>query len=288
MTDLVITSFNGQELLKKQLPVVLKFSPNIHKIIVVDDASTDGTVEFLKSKYPKIECIPNPKNLGFTKSTNIGVSHSKADFVVLLNNDVYPQKHYLDSALKLFKTPDIFAVTFNEIHSSWPDVTWQGKISFTEGQDKSTARWSAWASGGSSIVRRSIWERLGGFNPIYSPGYWEDIDLGWRAWKMGYKIVWDPRSTVEHIHESTFGKLNPNFVSMLKQRNELLFNWQNISEPKLVLSHIKYLTTYSLTHPGFFKVILAALGKLPETQPLTHPITSDSSILKQINLPYHE
>ena len=182
-TDIVITSFNGRKLLEKQLPIVYKNSPGINQIIVVDDHSFDNTATFLAANYPKIKLIINPKNLGFTRATNIGVAASRADFVVLLNNDVYPQKGYLTPALKHFSNPDVFAVTFNETHSSWPNVTWDGKLQYTQGTDKTTAVFSAWASGGSSIIRHSVWNTLTGFNPLFSPGYWEDIDLGWRAWK---------------------------------------------------------------------------------------------------------
>lgn len=286
--DIVITSFNGRELLKKQLPIVISASPQINQIIVVDDASSDDTVDFLKKHYPQIKCIHNASNQGFTKSTNIGVSHSQADYVVLLNNDVYPQENYLESPLAILKNQQVFAVTFNEIHSSWPVVTWRGKVSFIQGSDKTTTRLSLWASGGSSIVRRSTWQILGGMNPIYSPGYWEDIDLGWRSWKAGYKIVWDPQAKVEHIHESTFGKLNPKYISLVKQRNELLFNWQNISDVHLVLSHIKFLVIHTLKHPGYLKVIINALQKIPQTKSLSLRKVPDQDVLKSVNQPYNE
>lgn len=286
--DIVITSFNGKSLLEKQLPVVIKNSPQATQIIVVDDASSDNTVEYLAKEFPKVVCISNIANQGFTRSTNIGVAASKADFVVILNNDVYPEPDYLVSSVKYFTNPKVFAVTFNETNSSWPLISFGGKLQYVRGEKSQEPILSAWGSGGSSMVRRSLWHALKGFDPIFSPGYWEDIDLGWRAWRMGYKIIWDPRSTVVHKHESTFSKLTPSFVSMIKQRNELLFNWKNITDPKLLTEHLAFLAKYTFSHPGYLKVIITALTQLNSIKRLHHTPYSDGYILHTVNRPYHD
>ena len=283
--DIVITTYNGRHLLKKHLPNIIKNSGPINQIIVVDDGGDDDTASFLQQFYPEITYLKNPQNLGFTKSTNRGVALSKADLVVLLNNDVSPQKDYLKNATKYFKDKKVFAVTFNEIHSSWPQVSWQnGKLHFTQGEDKTKPRFSAWASGGSSIINRNIWNKLGGMNEIYSPGYWEDIDLGWRAWKANFQIIWDPQSTVDHQHESTFRKLDPNYLNLIKQRNELLFIWQNITDQNFLKSHYHFLLTHTLKHPGYLKVILAALKFLPKLKHNQLLKLTDEEILSSINL----
>lgn len=282
---IVIPSFNGRKILQKSLPVVIKNSPN-SKIIVVDDGGSDQTPQFLRSNFPKVKVIRTNKNYGFPVSVNRGVAAATSEFVVLLNNDVYPEKGYLDEALKYFKDSDIFAVTFCEENSSWPQTSWyNGKLHYTQAADKTQAVCSTWASGGSCIVRRAVWQKLRGFNPIYSPGYWEDIDLGWRAYKAGYKIVWTPNARVIHQHESTFKKLNQAWVNLVKQRNELLFIWQNISDFKLIMSHLWFLKKYTLFHPGYLKVILSALSKLPEARINKIKVRSDKEILELVNQP---
>lgn len=289
--DIIIPSFKGKKLLQKHLPDVLKHSPDCG-IIVINDGPDDGTVEYLNKHFPKVKYLQNSKNLGFPKTINRGVAASKADYVVLMNNDVSPQKGYLTSALKILDDPKVFAVTFNEQQSSWPKVVWHnGKITFTRGQDKNKARYSAWASGGSSIIKRSLWKQLGGFNPLYSPGYWEDIDLGWRAWKLGFRIVWDPDSNVIHQHESTFKTLPQNKLNLLKQRNELLYHWQTITDSNLIFSHLKFLLTHTLAHPGYIKVILAALLLTPQVTKNYIRLNrqakvTDRHILKTVNTPY--
>jgi len=284
--DLVIPSYNARHLLEKNLPKVIKHSPKINKIIVVDDGSSDDTQKYLKENFKNSLVVTNSKNLGFPKSVNKGFMASKADLVLLLNNDVYPTGTYLDKALKHFQDPKVFAVTLNEKHSSWPRVSWsKGKFQYSQGKDKLTPRYSPWASGGSAIFRKSIWDELGGLNEIYSPGYWEDIDIGWRAWKSGYKIIWEPSSKIIHEHQSTFSKLDQDRINLVKQRNELLFIWQNFSSLKYVLSHLLFLFSYTLTHPGFLKVILAAVKKLPQSKRIKNTKLRDEDVLEIANKP---
>lgn len=283
--DIVIPHFGDRKLLETNLPLVVKLSTQINKIIIIDDTGISDLNSF-GSLSRKITIITNPKNLGFTQSVNIGFKHSSADFVVLLNNDVYPEKNYIIETLNYFTDPKVFAVNFNETHSSWPVVSWSGgKLQFTRSEDKSKAVYTAWASGGSAMFRKTIWDELGGFDEVFSPGYWEDIDIGWRAWKSGYKIIWQPEGMVVHHHESTFNKLNPSFVNLIKERNELLFTWKNINHKKLIANHLQFLVSYSITHPGFLKVIFAALAKKTLCRPMPVGVITDLEILSIINQP---
>lgn len=286
--DIVIPSYNAFHLLEKNLPSVIKYSGDFNKIIVVDDGSTDETKEKLAKHFPEVVCIRHEKNSGFSVSVNQGVSFSKADYIVLLNNDVYVNKDYLVSPLKyLNKDSHLFAINFNETSSSWPKVWWgSGKMQFTRAEDKSKTFYCAWPSGGSAILRRSTWEDLGGLNEIYSPAYWEDIDLGWRAWKAGYKIIWVPDSSVVHDHESTFGLLDKNFLNNLKQTNELVFTWQNFSDIKLRISHYWFLLSYTALHPGYLKIIIRALLKYTKGGHLSKGIVTDHEIFSTINKEY--
>jgi GT2 family glycosyltransferase len=281
--DIIIPSFNGKYLLEKHLPEVLKNSGYLNRVIIIDNGSTDGTVNWLEEYYPEIIIVKNKTNLGFTKPINQGVAKSNAQFFVLLNNDVRPEKDYLKNTLRFFQDEKVFAVSFNEKESSWPLVSWDGKIQFTRGEDKSKPRSTAWASGGSAIFNRKIWDKLGGFNEVYAPFYWEDIDIGYRAWKSGYKIIWDNESQVVHEHESTAKKINPSYLNLIKQRNELLFNWIIITDKDLVHSHQKYLFSYTLKHPGYLKVIVAALIRRYSNRQETSFVRTDKEVLSLVN-----
>ena len=282
--DIVIPHYNGLSLLQKHLPRVIVNSPEVQTIIVVDNASNDGSDTYLQ-KFSKVRVIHNQTNLGFTMAINQGVKSSDADFIVLINNDVSPQSGYIKKTLPFFEDSTVFAVNFNETNSSWPKVWWsEGKLQYERGSQKEKSLYSLWASGGSAIYRKTIWDKLSGFNEIYSPGYWEDIDLGWRAWRAGYKIIWQPEGQVIHEHESSFRKLNTDYVNALRQRNELLFIWQNITEKSKVTGHRKFLLTYTLKHPGYIKIIFSALAQSSRMISPTNGL-SDSQILQAVNNP---
>lgn len=287
--DVVIPSYNGQKLLEENLPLLFKFASNqISKVIIVDDGSTDSTKSFLNQKYKNVVYIKNNANLGFSKSVNIGVSASSADYVVLLNNDVKVKKDFLKEPLKIMeRDKNLFAVNFNESNSSWPLVSWsKGKMQFTRSNKKDKAYYCAWASGGSSLIRKNFYEQIGGLNEIFSPAYWEDIDLGWRAWKNGWAIIWTPNSNVDHDHESTTSRLDKQYLSNLKQVNELVFTWLNFSELTYKVDHLLNIFFYALTHPGYFKIIFAAYKKYASAKKYNQGNISSSSIFSKINKVY--
>lgn len=284
--DIIIPSFNGKHLLKKHLPSVIENTKDLGEIIVIDNGSEDGTVEWLSENYSKVKIIRNSKNLGFTKPVIQGIKLSKSKYFILLNNDVEPYQGYLDTPLKYLEDEKIFSVTFTEKNSTWPNISLdQGKLNFTEGKNTSEAHYSTWASGGSAIFNREIYDKIGGFNPIYAPFYWEDVDLGYRAWKMGYKIIWDNHSLVDHQHESTAKKLDKNYINTVKQRNELLFNWVNITDSKLRARHLVYIFKRVLSHPKYIFIVIKALLKFISNSHTYKSKLSDYEVLANVNIP---
>lgn len=285
LIDVIIPSFNARYLLEKNLPSIVKNTENLGKLIIIDNGSEDDTVTWLNENFPETIIVRNKTNLGYNKPVSQGIAKSDSEFFILINNDVRPHEGYVAKSMPYFSDPDVFAVTFNEEGSSWPDMSWaSGKMQFTRGTDKSKPVLSGWASGGSAIFRRSVWNELGGLDEIYAPFYWEDIDVGYRAWKSGYKIIWEPESSVLHDHESTSKKLDPKYISLIKQRNELLFNWLNVSDSDYKLGHLIFLAKHTLAHPGYLRVIFSALWRF-----LTHPhlkrnfIISDKNVLSHIS-----
>jgi GT2 family glycosyltransferase len=270
--SIIIPTWNGKKLLQKNLPKVVEaVSDQKAEIIVVDDGSTDGTAAYLKNLKPKssmIRIIRLKENQGFASACNLGVKNSSGKIVVLLNNDVIPEKGFLKPLQKDLSDPKVFAVSCNEVGGKWggpPRANFEnGFLHYTPGKKTKKTVHSLWASGGSAAFDRKTWFKLGGFDLLFSPFYWEDIDLSYRAWKRGYRVLWEPESRVSHRHESTISRLSESYVSLIKQRNELLFLWKNITSPKLILEHKKFLLKRAIKHPGYFRVVLSALVKLPQ------------------------
>jgi len=260
-TSIIIPTWNGKELLEKNLSQVLKTIPENCEVIVVENGSTDGSKEYLnqlKIESSKLKVIINKKNLGFIKGCNQGVQKALGDYVVLLNNDVLPKKNFLQNGLRHFKEPDTFAVSFNEINNDggWSDISWyDGYFNYLPGEKTEKPHISGWASGGSAVFRKTMWDKLGGLDEMYAPFYWEDVDISYRGWKMGWKIIWDPEAKVIHDHESTISRLDKNFVNRIKERNQLLFIWKNITDADLKFKHNLGLIQRVLTGPNYLKII---------------------------------
>jgi len=266
--SIVIPNWNGKKLLKKNLPAVLKTGAD--EVIVVDDGSTDGSKRYiseltkLRINGLKIRAIFNKKNLGFAASVNKGVRAAKGKIVVLLNNDVVPEKNFLKPLEEDFEDPKVFAVSLGEPQWSWAKGKWvRGFIEHEPGKKTKKPHISFWASGGSGAFRKDIWEKLGGMDELFYPFYWEDVDLSYRAWKRGYKIIWDPRVVVYHKHEGTIGRFSKKYVSLIAERNRLLFIWKNITSPKMILEHKFWLIKKLLTNFGYWQPFLMALLKFP-------------------------
>jgi len=267
--SVVIPTWNGEKLLRKNLAEVVqavKLSGCQAEIIIVDNGSMDGSVEYLKKL--KVKVIGLDKNYGFSYACNLGVERAKGEIVVLLNNDVIPQKDFLKYALLHFENPKVFAVSFHEPNWSWAKIEWKkGFIEHSPGPKSDKVHISGWASGGSAAFRKSIWDKLGGFDSLYQPFYWEDMDLSYRAWKRGYQILWEPKAIVHHKHEGTIKRFSRDYVRTISERNQLLFIWKNIASPKMMLEHKFWLGLKLIKNPGYFKPFLAALVKSPQILP---------------------
>lgn len=262
--SIVIPNWNGEHKLKKNLPRVLKLK-GILEIIVVDDTSTDGSVSLIEKEFPEIKLIKRQANGGFSSTVNIGVKNAKGDLVFLLNSDAVPEEDCLKHVLPHFKEDQVFSVGCN-VGGTW---VWG---SFKDGffwhwqfRDKSQDfHQTLWASGGSGIFRKSIWDKLGGLDELFDPFYEEDVDLGYRATKRGYINIFEPRSEVEHYKEP--GVIEENFskssVAKVAQRNQLLFIWKNIHDSQMIRAHILKLIGMLLTKPGYWQVFLPAFSRI--------------------------
>ncbi len=266
--SIVIPNFNGEKLLEKNLPSVItagKFEPNcISEIIVVDDGSEDGSVKFLKTNFPEVKVIKHTKNRGFSMTVNTGVRSAKGDLIVLLNSDVIPEKDFLVMSLPHFENPKVFAVSMHEKGYGWAKGQFiEGYVGLIMGEESNKTCRSFYVSGGSGVFRRRIWVELGGMDEkLLSPFYWEDIDLCYRATKRGYQVLWEPESLVVHKHESTISKLSRTYVERIRERNQLLFIWKNITSGNFIRKHIAAVAKRTISHPGYLRIVLMALGKL--------------------------
>jgi len=312
--SIIVPNYNGEKLLEKNLPTIREAVKNYKdgfvEIIITDDASSDDSKRIVEEffatiheKHIRCKYIQNIEKAkrGFSKNVNRGVKSSEGEIVILLNSDVSPSKDFLSPLLARFSDPSIFAVGCLDQSIENDKVVlrgrgigrWQrGFLMHGAGKigDKNT---TLWVSGGSSAFRKSIWEKLSGFDPIYDPFYWEDIDLSYRALKAGYTILFEQKSIVRHEHEKGAIKtaFSPSVIKGIAYRNQFIFIWKNISETNLWISHLVWLPYHLLKalfrgDTAFFKGLSLAVHKLPKIlisrrQARRYFIRKDSIIIKE-------
>jgi len=283
--SVIVTNWNGLNLLKKYLEKVIINSPEALEIILADDASEDDSLKYvreLQKKYSKLKIISHKDNRGFGRNTNDAVKKSKGDYVVLLNSDIDPHKNYIKNSLSHFKNPKVLGVGFAETgHENYAHLFWKnGYLQFNEGHSKTT-HISAWISGGSAIFRKDYFLKLGGFDHVYEPFYFEDFDFGLRAWRSGYTLLWEPKSVVEHKHESTISKFPKKFLIYVKERNHLISVLRNVTNKKLLFENFIFSLLRVLSGPNYIKIILAARRQVKKyPAPICTNQLSDIDLLK--------
>lgn len=248
---IVILNYNTCHLLNTYLPSVVKHS-NGHKIIFVDNASKDESVNFVRKNFPQIEVIQLEKNYGFTGGYNRALKQIDAKYYCLLNTDVEVTESWTEPILRLMESDEKIAVcqpkllSFSEKNKfeyagaaggfidylGYPFCA--GRIFDTIEEDKGQYNEVTeifWASGAAFFVRSELYHKFGGLDENYF-AHFEEIDLCWRLKNEGYKIFYHPQSTVYHLGGGTLNKTSP-FKTYLNFRNSLLTLYKNLPSNKV-------------------------------------------------------
>lgn len=236
--SVVIPTFNGKHLLEKNIPSVieaLEISQLKYEIIVSDDASTDDTSSFIRNNFPEIIFLEKSINQGFSHTINLGIQKASYDLCMLLNNDICLDPNYFKSQLNHFKDEAVFGVMglmlYDEKSKAVAEkatmfrVPLFGHIKVTEKQEYAMAQETFFMSGGNSLVVTEKLKKLNGFSTIFSPFYHEDVDLSIRAWRLGWKCMFEPKAVCFHPKAATIKKeFSTSFISTIEHRNRILVN----------------------------------------------------------------
>ncbi len=263
--SVVIPNWNGRDLLEKYLPSVtaaVAGNPD-NEIIVVDNGSADGSAAFVRQAFPEVKVLALERNLGFGGGSNAGFRAAKNDIVVLLNSDMRVAPDFLAPLIEGFADERVFAVSCQIFLSDPAKVReetgltqgwWQdGGLKVRHRIDPAiTGLFPCFYGGGGSCAfdRRKFLE-LGGFDELLAPFYLEDTDLGFMAWKRGWKVLYQPRSVVYHEHRGTIGKrFSDAQIQAVLKKNNLLFCWKNIHEWRRLAAHFFFSYGGALAQPG--------------------------------------
>jgi len=242
----VILNWNGKALLKQFLPSVIDYSKG-DTIYVADNASTDNSVDFVKTQFPEVKIIENKTNGGYAKGYNDALQFVDEDIFCLLNSDIEVTPNWLQPILDTFKTEPETAIIQPKI-LDYKDKTkfeyagaaggfidkygypfCRGRIFNTIETDTNQYQNTKifWASGACFFIRKNVFNQLNGFDDTYF-AHQEEIDLCWRAFNLNYTAKYVSESTAYHVGGATLNTANPK-KTYLNFRNSLFSITKNAS-----------------------------------------------------------
>ena len=255
--SVVIPSYNGRALLEPCLASIARHRPRDPampiEVIVVDDASTDDTPQWLARVHPDVRMVRLTRNGGFCAAANAGIAAANGNFVQLLNNDTEVTAGWIEAGLQPFADPTVGAVAPLVLVRSEP-----GRVD-SAGDSYSLFGWPAkrghgqprqlfadrpaeevfGASGSSAFYRSTALQKAGGFDPLFG-SYYEDVDVAFRLRWAGYRCVFASGSHIYHDVSSTYDHGSPALQRRMARNAELVF-WANLSAELLVLALVPHL-----------------------------------------------
>ncbi|WP_024345657.1 glycosyltransferase family 2 protein [Lacrimispora indolis] len=264
----VIPNYNGLKFMEPCFKALEAQSDKNFELLVVDNGSTDGSVEWLKEK--NISSIFLEENTGFSGAVNVGIRHTKTPYVILLNNDTEPEPDYVKELVHAMdRSPNIFSVSSKMIqlyHKELMDdagdmysilgwVYQRGVGQSSKGYQKVRSVFSACA--GAAIYRRKVFEEIGGFDEAHF-AYLEDTDVGYRAKIHGYVNLYCPTAVVYHVGSGTSGSKYNSFKVRLAARNIIYLNYKNMPVLQLLVNLLPILAGICVKYMFFRKIGFAS------------------------------
>ncbi|MBQ6550550.1 MAG: glycosyltransferase family 2 protein [Lachnospiraceae bacterium] len=238
----VIPNWNGMKFLKACLDSLLIQDTDDFEVLMIDNASEDGSAEFVRAEYSSVRVDVMPENLGFAGGVNEGILRSETPYVILLNNDTECAPGFVRALIAAAdRDPRIFSVSARMVNfydrtlmddagDLYTVLGWGAQRGV--GQPVSDRRYGKpkdvfSACGGAALYRREIFSEIGLFDPDHF-AYLEDIDVGYRARIYGYRNVYEPDAWVYHVGSGTSGSKYNDFKVRLSSRNALYLVYKNM------------------------------------------------------------
>ncbi|MDX9913047.1 MAG: glycosyltransferase [Candidatus Moranbacteria bacterium] len=190
-----------------------------YEVVLVDDGSTDETQYLWENIVSNIVYVKNKKNLGFVGSCNVGAKKARGELIVFLNNDTFIKKNWLESLANTFKENENIGLVGSKlicadgVLQEAGGIVWNNKNCWNYGRFGNPTdpafnylKDIDYCSGASIMLSRKIFDRLGGFDEVYTPGYFEDTDLAFRVRQLGLRTVYQPKSELYHFENISAGK----------------------------------------------------------------------------------
>lgn len=216
MISVVVLNYNGRRYLKKCISSLSVQSYGDFEVIVVDNGSTDGSVEYLKTHFPQVKIVRNESNLGFAGGINAGIEHAEGKYILTLNNDTQADMNFVerlaeamdsDEAVGMCASKMLFLdgrINSTGICLSRSGAAWdRGMFEPDEGQYEELEEVFG-PCAGAALYRKEMLDEIGLFDEDFFL-YMEDVDLAFRARLAGWRCIYVPGAEVYHFHGGTAG-----------------------------------------------------------------------------------
>ena len=251
--SIIVLNYNGKSYLKECFDALrrINYPKNRYEVIFVDNGSTDGSVKYVKRSFPWVKVLRLKKNYGFAEGNNKGLKVAKGEYVVFLNNDTKVDKNWLIELVKVASSDKKIGVCgskiFNLGDKGVKTIVGDGHVNIF-GMVKNSEKIESlgktfFVSGCSFLIKRSVLSKLKYcFDPTFF-AYFEDVDLCWRVWLLGYKVYYVPTSVVLHKKAMTVSAIG-DVMKFNHYRNKILTFKKNLRFPLTQISLLSiFLTT---------------------------------------------
>jgi GT2 family glycosyltransferase len=245
---IIVLNYNGLRHLEECFASLTKvdYPPEKLELMMVDNASTDDSVKYVRDHYPQVRIEQSEENVGFAAGNNLGAAAATGQYVVFLNNDMWVDPCFVYGLVEAIQSePDVVCAGAKILNWDGSQFDFVGSSAhfagyayqFGLGERFETDRYNEvhpmlFACGGAMIVERRIFLDVGGFDEDYFI-YYEDMDLGWRLWLLGFKVVFAPEAIVNHRHHGTMKAFSDYRKRVLFKRNALYTIIKNYSDDHL-------------------------------------------------------
>jgi len=244
--SVILLNYNGEELLRQYLPAVLDLDYSNFEVVVVDNDSDDGSIEFLSEHHPSVEVIENGANLGFSRGYNRGVEHTDTDYVWLLNTDVRVTPGSLRTLVEYIESSPETGIVGPRVHyENEPDRIHSNGYMYALSSrakpvdadamapSKSVPHEVSYVTGAALLIDRDVWEEVGGFDDANFM-YGDDAYLCLRSWLCGYRVESIPDSIVYHEEGRTREKVPSPKIAYHQARGPLRTHLKLLQGPSLI------------------------------------------------------
>lgn len=242
--SVVIVNLNGKDMLGPCLESIEKqtYDPEMVEVILIDNASTDGSVEMVREQFPRVRVLVNDKNVGFSPAVNQAARVANGEILALLNNDAIADPNWISSGVAYLQSHDeVGCVGSLILHSDGKTIDYAGgEMAFNamgyaahNNEDFTKTPPAAgptlFASGGAMLVITKVFLDAGGFDEDFF-AFFEDVDFGWRLWIMGLETHFVPASRVYHEHHGTIKRFGYARERFMLERNALATVFKNYGD----------------------------------------------------------